>query len=70
MQTLLVGWLTTRGGVRATLTVMGSLAAASFAILAVFPGGTLLLITQVIRRGVEYGLSKPAREMLFTVSVT
>ncbi len=56
LQTLLVGWLTTRGGVRATLTVMGMhLAAASFAILALFPGGTLLLITQVdsARRGVR-----------------
>jgi AAA family ATP:ADP antiporter len=67
LQTLLVGWLTARGGVRATLTVMGALAGASFVILALFPGGALLLITQVIRRGVDYGLSKPAREMLFTV---
>ena len=67
MQTLLVGWLTTRGGVRATLTAMWGVAAASFAMLAFFPGGALLLITQVVRRGGDYGLFKPAREMLFTV---
>jgi AAA family ATP:ADP antiporter len=67
MQTLLVGWLTTRGGVRATLTAMWGVAAVSFAILALFPGGALLLITQVVRRGGDYGLFKPAREMLFTV---
>jgi ATP:ADP antiporter, AAA family len=67
MQTVLVGWLTTRGGVRATLTAMWGIAAASFAILALFPGGALLLATQVIRRGGDYGLFKPARETLFTV---
>ena len=67
MQTVVVGWLTARGGVRATLTAMWGLGAASFAILALFPGGALLLITQVIRRGGDYGLFKPAREMLFTV---
>ena len=66
-QTFLVGWLTARGGVRATLVTMWTLVAASFAILAFFPSGTLLLMTQVIRRGCDYGLFKPAREMLFTV---
>jgi AAA family ATP:ADP antiporter len=67
MQTLLVGWLTARAGVRATLTAMWGLSAASFAILALFPGGAMLLFTQVIRRGGDYGIFKPAREMLFTV---
>jgi ATP:ADP antiporter, AAA family len=67
MQTVLVGWLTTRGGVRTTLTAMWGITAASFAVLAVFPAGVLLLITQVLRRGGDYGLFKPAREMLFTV---
>jgi AAA family ATP:ADP antiporter len=66
-QTLLVGWLTARGGVRATLTLMWAIVAASFAVLAFMPSGALLLVTQVIRRGGDYGLFKPAREMLFTV---
>ena len=67
MQALLVGWLTARGGVRATLTVAWGIIAVSFALLAAMPSGALLLITQVVRRGCDYGLFKPAREMLFTV---
>jgi len=66
-QTVVVAWLTARGGVRATLVTMWALVAVSFAILAIFPSGTLLLVTQVIRRSCDYGLFKPAREMLFTV---
>ena len=67
MQTVVVGWLTMRGGVRATLTAMWTLCAVSFAALALIPSGAMLLITQIIRRGADYGLFKPAREMLFTV---
>jgi AAA family ATP:ADP antiporter len=67
-QTVLVGWLSARGGVRATLVTVWSVVAASFAILAFFPSGALLLLTQVVRRGCDYGLFKPAREMLFTVT--
>jgi AAA family ATP:ADP antiporter len=66
-QTLVVGWLSARGGVRATLVSAWALIGASFAILAFFPSGGLLLLTQVVRRGCDYGLFKPAREMLFTV---
>jgi AAA family ATP:ADP antiporter len=68
LQTLVVGWLTVRGGVRATLTAMWTACALSFAALAVIPSGAMLLVTQVIRRGADYGLFKPAREMLFTVA--
>jgi AAA family ATP:ADP antiporter len=67
MQAVVVGWLTARGGVRATLTALWLLIALSFAVLVLFPTGAVLLMTQVIRRGADYGLFKPAREMLFTV---
>jgi len=67
LQALLVGWLTARAGVRGTLSVTFAILGASFAILACIPTGALLLITQVVRRGADYGLFKPAREMLFTV---
>jgi AAA family ATP:ADP antiporter len=67
LQTLLVGWLTARGGVRATLSTMWIVAGASFAILSLFPVGAVLLVTQVVRRAGDYGLFKPSREMLFTV---
>jgi ATP:ADP antiporter, AAA family len=36
-------------------------------VLALVPVGAVLLATQVLRRGVDYGLFKPTREMLFTV---
>jgi len=62
-----VSWLIARGGVRIALFAMWGLCAATFAALGMFPGGAMLLVTQVIRRGADYGLMKPAREMLFTV---
>jgi AAA family ATP:ADP antiporter len=67
MQTVAVSWLTARGGVQLTLLAMWGICAGSFAVLGLFPMGAVLLITQVIRRGCDYGLLKPAREMLFTV---
>ena len=35
--------------------------------MALFPVGSVLLVTQVLRRAADYGLGKPPREMLFTV---
>ena len=67
LQTVVVSWLTARGGVRMALVAAWGLCAVSFAALGLFPIGAVLLITQVIRRGTDYGLFKPAREMLFTV---
>src|SRR6185312_6929735 len=67
LQLVVVSWLTARGGVRTALFAMWGLCAATFAALGMFPGGAMLLVTQVIRRGADYGLMKPAREMLFTV---
>jgi AAA family ATP:ADP antiporter len=67
LQVVAVSWLTARGGVRAALIAMWAVCATSFAALGLFPIGAMLLVTQVIRRGADYGLLKPAREMLFTV---
>lgn len=67
LQVFVVGWLSVRGGVRTTLTAMWGMVGASFAVLILVPTGAMLLATQVIRRGGDYGLFKPAREMLFTV---
>lgn len=66
-QTVVVGWLTARGGVRGTLATLWAVVGVSFAILALFPSGALLLATQIVRRACDYGLFKPAREMLFTI---
>jgi ATP:ADP antiporter, AAA family len=67
MQSVVVGWLTRAGGVRAALAAMPAIAGVSFLVLALVPTGAMLLATQVVRRAADYGLFKPAREMLFTV---
>jgi AAA family ATP:ADP antiporter len=46
---------------------MPLLLGATFIVLALFPLGGVLLVTQVIRRAADYGLGKAPREMLFTV---
>lgn len=62
-----VGWLTKRGSVALSLSAMPLLLGATFIVLALFPLGGVLLVTQVIRRAADYGLGKAPREMLFTV---
>jgi AAA family ATP:ADP antiporter len=66
-QTLIVGWLTTRGSLRLSLSAMPVVIGLSFVALALAPTLMVLLVTQVVRRAADYGLSKPTREMLFTV---
>ena len=66
-QAVVVGWLTRRGSVAWSLSAMPVLLGGSFIALALFPVGSVLLVTQVIRRAADYGLGKPPREMLFTV---
>jgi AAA family ATP:ADP antiporter len=62
-----VGWLTRRGSVSASLSAMPVLLGVTFIALGLYPVGVMLLVTQVIRRAADYGLGKPPREMLFTV---
>jgi AAA family ATP:ADP antiporter len=66
-QAVVVTWLTSRGSVALSLAAMPALVGVSFVALALFPAGSVLLVTQVLRRAAEYGLGKPPREMLFTV---
>jgi AAA family ATP:ADP antiporter len=66
-QAVVVTWLTRRGSVALSLSAMPVLLAASFIVLALYPVGSVLLVTQVLRRAADYGLGKPPREMLFTV---
>ena len=46
---------------------MPALAGLSFVALALAPTLAMVLVTQVMRRGADYGLAKPTREMLYTV---
>jgi AAA family ATP:ADP antiporter len=66
-QAVVVTWLTRRGSVALSLSAMPVLLAGSFVVLALFPVGGVLLVTQVLRRAADYGLGKAPREMLFTV---
>jgi ATP:ADP antiporter, AAA family len=60
----LLSW---RNSLVTSLSAMPILMAASFVVMAIFPVGGVLLVTQVLRRAGDYGLGKPTREMLFTV---
>jgi AAA family ATP:ADP antiporter len=66
-QALVVGWVASRGGLRAALGLVPLLLIGSLVLLALIPLGAVLIATQVVRRAVDYGLFKPTREMLFTV---
>ena len=62
-----VGLVASRGGLRAALGLVPALLIASLVLLALIPVGVVLIVTQVFRRAVDYGLFKPTREMLFTI---
>jgi AAA family ATP:ADP antiporter len=59
--------LSWRNSLVTSLSAMPMLVGASFVVMAIFPLGSVLLVTQVLRRSADYGLGKPTREMLFTV---
>ena len=59
----IVKWL----GVGLTLAIVPVVTAAGFVALGLYPTLTILVVVQVIYRAGRYGLTKPAREMLWTV---
>lgn len=67
LQALVVGWLTARGSLKLSLSIVPALLAVSFTLLASVPTAVMLIATQVLRRATDYGLGKPTREMLYTV---
>jgi AAA family ATP:ADP antiporter len=66
-QIFITGRLLTRFGVTPTLSAMPVIATAGFALLAALPGLAVLIGFQVVRRAGDYAITRPAREMLFTV---
>ena len=54
-------------GVGVTLAAIPLLMAAGFLALGLWPTLAMLVVVQVIYRAGRYGLTKPAREMLWTV---
>jgi AAA family ATP:ADP antiporter len=70
VQTLATGWVLTRLGLVAALFMLPLLTAAGFVGLAAAPGLATLVGVQIVRRGLQYGLERPAREVLFTAVST
>ena len=66
VQTLLTGRLIARVGLGAVLVALPLVAIGSLVSLALLPTLGVLVGVQVSRRSVEFALSKPAREALFT----
>ena len=66
-QGVVVGWLIRRFELAGALVTMPIAALASFLLLAASPVLVVLAAGQVLRRGGEYGIAKPSREVLFTV---
>ena len=66
MATFLTGRIVTKLGMPTALAVVPFLVAIGLLILAFAPILTVLLALQVFRRGANYGLTRPAREMLYT----
>jgi ATP:ADP antiporter, AAA family len=66
LQTLVVGPMIRRLGVGAVLVVLPVLTAVGFVALGIAPTLAVLVVFQVARRAVDYGIAKPAREVLFT----
>jgi AAA family ATP:ADP antiporter len=67
-QAVVTGLLTSRFGIKAPLIGMSLIAFVSFIPVAIAPALGTLAITNVIRRASEYGLGKPGRDMLYTVT--
>jgi ATP:ADP antiporter, AAA family len=66
-QAFVVGWLIRRFELAGALVTTPIVALLSFLALAVSPLLLVLAAGQVLRRGGEYGIAKPSREVLFTV---
>jgi AAA family ATP:ADP antiporter len=66
-QGLVTGWVLTVMGLGVALCVLPLLTAGGFLGLGFAPGLATLVVVQIARRGIQYGLERPSREVLFTV---
>ena len=67
-QAVVVGFLTTRFGIKAPLLGIAIIGCLSFIPVGLSPTIAVLATTTVIRRASEYGLGKPGRDMLYAVT--
>jgi ATP:ADP antiporter, AAA family len=66
-QLFVTGRLAARFGLSRLLAFLPALSLAGFAALAIVPTAAVLIVYQVLRRAATYGVTGPAREVLFTV---
>lgn len=66
-QLLIVSRIIGRFGITVTLILLPIVAVVGFFVLGLFPTLAVLIVFGCIRRAGEYAISKPAREVLFTV---
>jgi ATP:ADP antiporter, AAA family len=66
-QAVVVSWLIRRFELTGALVTVPIAALVSFLVLAASPVLFVLAAGQILRRGGEYGIAKPSREVLFTV---
>lgn len=66
LQVLITGRLLQGIGIGRALALVPGLLAAGFAALAISPVLAVLAVVQIVRRAGNYGLTRPAREVLFT----
>src|SRR5689334_24397008 len=67
IQVFLTGRLLQWLGVGLTMAMLPLVSLSGFAAMATAPSLTLLAVFQVLRRAANYAISRPAREVLFTV---
>jgi AAA family ATP:ADP antiporter len=66
IQLFLAGRIMQSAGIGKTLAALPLLLAAGFAVLAAAPTIAVLITVQVLRRAGNYGITRPAREVLYT----
>ena len=66
LQGFISGWILTALGVAVALVVLPTLTGVGFVALLAAPGLATLVAFQIVRRGVQYGLERPSREVLYT----
>jgi AAA family ATP:ADP antiporter len=67
IQLFFTGRIITRFGVGVTLCALPAVVGLGLGVLAVVPALSVLVVVQVVRRASNYALSRPAREVLYTV---
>jgi ATP:ADP antiporter, AAA family len=67
LQLLLTARLIRLAGIAGTLVLIPLLSAVGFAVLGLWPTLAALVVFQIVRRAGEYALTRPAREVLYTV---